>query len=345
MKIEKYILCKLDQVYAVSPIQINSKEYFLAATENAGPCFLFHPPDWKKSIVWDGPGGTMNIVPLNNQKKIFLAIQKFFPIFQSEKAGIVLAKARENLYKNWEVTRVLDLPFVHRIIIVYIQNIPFLIASTLCGGKNYQDDWSKPGAVYVGTISNNLKRKWNIQAILNGISKNHAMYLTIIDEQQAILVGGHQGLFKIIVPNKSDSVWKYEYLINHEISDVCASDLDNDGRKEIITIEPFHGDKMVIYKEISGKWKTVYEMDINLGHVLWSGKIFGDTCILLGNRGKEKSLNLLVLDDKEDIKMRSIEIDINIGPTQISVIHKKDHVLVLSANHAAGEVVVYKLSR
>ena len=345
MKIEKYILCKLDKVYAVSLIQIKDKEHFLAATESEGPCILFHPPDWKKSIVWDGPGGTMNIVPLYNQEKTFLAIQKFFPIFQSENAGIVYAKARKNLYKNWEVTKVLDLPFVHRITIVYIQNVPFLIASTLCGGKNYQDDWSKPGAVYVSTIPNNIKRRWNIQTILNGISKNHAMDLTIIDEQQVILVGGHQGLFKITVPTKLDATWNYEYLIDHEISDTYASDIDDDGRKEIITIEPFHGDKMVIYKEIFGKWKTVYEMEINFGHVLWSGKIFGDTCILVGNRGKEKSLDLLVLKDVKNFAMDSIEIDRDTGATQISVIHKKDHVLFLSANHSSSEVVVYKLSK
>ena len=45
----------------------------VVATEGVGPCVSFSDADRSAETVWEGPGGTMNIVPLPGGKDEFLA--------------------------------------------------------------------------------------------------------------------------------------------------------------------------------------------------------------------------------------------------------------------------------
>jgi len=344
MKVNKKVLAKLESVYAVSPIELDKKVHFLAATEGHGACLLFTPPDWEMSYVWDGPGGTMGIVPFPGTIHAFLAIQKFFPNFQSEHAGIVYAEAEDNIRKPWNVHRVIDLPFVHRFDIIQVGAELFVIAATVCGGKAFPDDWSKPGAVYIGRIPNDSHDVWSIEPILEGLHKNHGMHVTNIGGERVVLIGAKEGLFKIKVPENPRSSWQYKCLIDHEISDIYVSDVDEDGEVEIVTIEPFHGNELVIYKSSGGLWQPVYKTAIDFGHVVWGGEIPGKSGILVGNRGGEKALVRLYLEGYDLRTMDRLDIDKGVGPTQIAVIHEKGRDLIFSANHAVGEVALYEIS-
>lgn len=342
--VKKQILAKLDRVYAVSPIQINGRTYFLAATEERGKCLIFSPPYWKVSVVWDGPGGCMSLVPVPGREKTFVAIQKFFPIFQSEHADIVYVKGGEVITEPWHVTRVLDLPFVHRIEIMQVGQVPFLVAGTLCGGKVFQDDWSQPGAVYAGAIADDASDKWFLEPILEGISKNHGMHVTIIDEKLVVMVSGKEGLFMLRVPEKPGSQWQYEQLLEREVSDVYSYDIDGDGVPEIVTIEPFHGNRLVVYRRMLKEWQPVFETSIDFGHVVWAGEILGETAVLGGCRGRSKELFLL-RPKGSDLRTMSREIlDSDVGPTHIAVVHKQNCDLIVSANHGSDEVALYELT-
>lgn len=344
MNVKKQVLAELDKVYAASSIQINGHTHFLAATEERGRCLMFSPPYWDASVVWDGPGGCMSLVPVPEREKAFVAIQKFFPIFQSEHAGIAYAKGRKVIAEPWRVTRVLNLPFVHRIEIVQVGQVPFLVAGTLCGGKAFQDDWSQPGVVYAGAIPDDPSDKWSLEPILEGISKNHGMHVTIIDEKPVVMVSGKEGLFMLRVPEKPGSQWQYEQMLEHEVSDVYSYDIDGDGMLEIVTIEPFHGNRLTVYKDMSGKWQPAFTTSIDLGHVVWAGKILGQTAVLGGCREGSRELFLL-FPKSDDLKAFSRQIlDTNIGPTQVAVAHKQNCDLIVSANHGSDEVALYELT-
>lgn len=344
MNIEKKVLAELDGVYAVSQFEFNGKKSFLAATEKHGSCLLFSPPYWEASEVLSGPGGAMSLVGIPQEKDAFLAIQEFFPIFLSEDACIVRVNYDWSM-KQWHVKRVLDLPFVHRIELVGMGQNRYIVASSLCKGKEYQEDWSQPGAVYVGSIPENIEDNWSLQPLIEGITKNHGMYTTVIDQEQVVFVSGQEGVFAIKPPNAVTKRWTYKRLIDHEVSDVYLSDLDNDGSNEIITIEAFHGNSLNIYKQFKERWECVYNTSINFGHAIWSGKILNESVIIIGNRGGAKELIMLFPTGGDIQNMRRLVIEEGVGATQVAVMNRPGKTLILSANHAKGEVALYTLTK
>jgi len=147
----------------------------------------------------------MSLISVPGHKKAFVAIQKFFPGFQSERAGIVYAKISETITEPGQITPVLDLPFVHRIEIVHVGSIPFLVANTLCSGKTSRNDWSQSGVVYAGPIPENPSNKWSVEPILEGLSKDHGMHVANIDQRPVVMVSGKEGLFMLQIPEKPSS--------------------------------------------------------------------------------------------------------------------------------------------
>jgi hypothetical protein len=338
MKVTKRVIANLDMVYAVSPIRIHGQLHLLAATESQGKCLVFSPPDWKPSTVWDGPGGAMSLVPLPDGDGAFLAIQEFFPVFQSENAGIVYTEPGVRP-ASWSVRRVLDLPFVHRIEAVSTPHGIYLIAASLCGGKSFVDDWSKPGAVYAATIPDDRSDRWVLEPVLTGVGKNHGMHATELQGKPTVLIAGQQGLFSLEVPQERGCPFRSEQLLDHEISDMVAFDIDGDGQKEIVTIEPFHGDRLCIYKCMEAVWRPVMEQPISFGHAVWAGVLRNQPAVIFGNRSGQKEL--AILDPSTGDRL---VIDQGVGPAQVAVVHEPARDLILSANHAVGEVALYEIA-
>lgn len=344
MKIKKRVLAQMDGVYAVCSMNIGGYTHFLAATEKDGKCLLFSPPDWKPSVVWYSPGGCMAVRPIPGREKAIVAIQQFYPIFRSEKAVIAYAEMNELVTEPWRVRRVIELPFVHRIETFRLNSVPVLVASTLCSGKAFQDDWSQKGSVYAGLIPKNPSDEWSLKPILSGLSKNHGMNLTTIDNKPVIMVSGTEGLFVLWPPEKPDLTWHREQLLKHEVSDIFTYDIDGDSIHEIVTIEPFHGDKLVLYKKASYDWEPVFEATLEFGHVVWAGKLCGRPVILGASRSGSKEL-LMLFPKTNSLKVMAREVlDENVGTTQMAVIHKENSDLIISANHAAGEIALYELT-
>lgn len=344
VNIRKRVLSKLDRVYAVVSMEINGRTHFLAASEGHGQCLMFSPPNWETSVIWDGPGGCMSLVPIPGRQKALVAIQEFFPVFQSEHAGIVYAEVAKDITKPWKVSRILNLPFVHRIQVVKCNSTSYLVASSICGGKAFRDDWSRPGAVYAGRIPQDPSTMWFLKPILENISKNHGMHQTIIDGKPVVMISGKEGLFLLETPQKPHLPWGCQQLLTHEISDMYAYDLDDDEKPEIVTIEPFHGDRLIIYKHLSNKWLPVFETAVNFGHVVWAGEILGRPGVLGGSRGGSQELFLLYPKTRELTSMDRIVLDSNVETMQIAVIHRRNHDLILSANQALNEVALYELT-
>lgn len=114
-----------------------------------------------------------------------------------------------------------------------------------------------------------------------------------------------------------------------------------DGALQIMgTIEPFHGDSLKLYKVTKNAIEEMKSYPIHFGHVVWVGKIFDRNAVIVANRGAEKKL-LLIYWESDDI----ITIDKGVGATQLCVYQENDFMKIFSANHGAGAVALYTLSK
>lgn len=344
MLVNKKILSSLDQPYAVGAGRIDGKTVFFAASEGrAGRTLMFAEPDFSPSIVAEGPGGCMSLLPDPQDSRSFLAIEEFFPIFQSERAGIALYFAAADPRRPWNRRRLFDLPFVHRIALVSAEGAPTLLAATLCSKKVFRDDWSSPGAIYrVKLHSDAQTLDSDDPPILDGLTKNHGMYVQEKNHRQIVYIGAEEGIFAIDVPQVGEQ-WHSERIIDLPTSDMAIVDLDGDGEDEIVTIEPFHGSAARIYKQVNGKWQPVAEFEVSFGHVVWAGNIRGETSIILGSRADAKELRLIRLTDPGSWQFSSTVLDEGTAPTNIVVVNNRQCDLVVASNGETGEIVLYEI--
>ena len=342
MNIKKTILKELDKAYATTIMDINDQAHYLIATEGYGPCVTFNGLTGEEGKVWDGPGGTMNIVPIPGKKNEFIATQDFTPTFQAKESKIVHAKLDEN--GQWIIKPIMIIPYLHRFDVFMLHGKLFFIGATLCEDKDSKDDWSKPGKVYIGEIPEELNGPFAIKPVLEGITKNHGFCRGKWNQRDAYLISGVEGVFALYLPKTANGNWESEQLLNHEVSDIAVCDIDNDGSMELATIEPFHGSKGIIYKSINGKLTPIHEHEYEFGHVVWGGDILDKPSFIIGGRKGSMELNCFQLDENTK-EIKHFTIDNTGGPSNIAVGRKGHSNVIIAANRQIGEIALYELSK
>lgn len=342
MIVKKSILKELDKAYATTIMDINDQAHYLVATEGYGPCVTFNGVTGEEGKVWDGPGGTMNIVSIPGRKNEFIATQDFTPTFQAKESKIVHAKLDRD--SNWVVNPIMTIPYLHRFDVFALHGKLFFIGATLCEDKEFKDDWSKPGKVYVGEVPEELNGPFAITPVLEGITKNHGFCRGTWNNRDAYLVSGSEGLFALYLPKQANDKWESEQLLSHEVSDMAVCDIDGDGCMELATIESFHGSRGIIYKSIDGTLTPIHEHEYEFGHVVWGGDVLGKPSFIIGGRKGNMELNCFQMDeDSKEIK--HFTIDNTGGPSNIAVGYKGDSTVILAANRQIGEIALYELSK
>jgi len=344
MEVEKQHLADLGDAYATGLIDIGGESCLLVGPETRGRPLKFTPPEWtEEEPILDELGGCMNVKSFSQIDDSFLAIEGFYPVFQSEGAGVMLVQ--KNSDGNWEKQRILDLPFVHRIEEVQVGGDSFLVASSLAAAKDSPEDWSEPGATYVGRITDVPSESPEMEEVLSGVHKNHGLHVTEINGSRSVLITGQEGIFSISVPSSSSGDWKTDKLVDHEVSDVSVADLDNDGEPEFVTIEPFHGDTLGLYKKEDGNWERQSTYPLNFGHVVWAGEVLGEPRVIAGSRDGEAELICLKVKENSLELAEDFVLDRGVGPAQISVLSRPDSEIVFSANNGADEVASYRIHK
>jgi hypothetical protein len=339
MIVEKHLVSKLSMAYAVNFFRLPEGLHAVAASEGEDRCLFFRAdqPD-KMEVVWEKSGGTMSIVNIS-EKGSFLAVQNFFKGFNSKTAKIVRAERDEN--GKWTVSDYLFMPYVHRFDVVSVGSVRFFIASTLCDEKDSRDDWSRAGRVWLGRLDEN--GNCNPETLFGGVTKNHGFFRGAHNGKPVILVTGMEGVFEIEIPVKPEEEWRHKSIFAGEVSEAIFVDLDGDGVDEMVTIEPFHGNRMVIYRDLQGGYEEVYSLPVNFGHVIWGGDILGKPSLLLGYRRDNAPLLLLRKKTGDGWRMEQQTIDEHIGPTNISVNSRGDECLILCSAGKSQEILLYHL--
>ena len=107
-----------------------------------------------------------------------------------------------------------------------------------------------------------------------------------------------------------------------------------------MTIEPFHGNSIQIYKKEEDGYKKVWTYDntIDFAHTLVGTTLCGTPSFVAGVRREEAELFYVQYVDGA---YKATVIEKGVGPANLCVVNEKDRDLIVSANHTANEAAVY----
>ena len=239
--------------------------------------------------------------------------------------------------------KIIDLPFAHRIDFVNRGGTRFLIAATLAADKQDAADSSRPGH----STPPACPRSWReveLTPVREGIHRNHGLLTAPFMGRRSVLVPGTEGLFAADL-DSGGADWAFQQVLGQEISEMAVSDIDGDGAEELVTIEPFHGNSLRVYKHAGGRWQQAWETELEYGHCLLAGMINGIRAILVSNRSGNKDLLLFeftaspggrgIVDPKRHV------VDHGAGAANMLVVSHEGTDRIFSTNQAAGEIVSY----
>lgn len=88
--IKREKLALLEYTYSINLIEIDGVEYCITASEaRSGDILLISTGDGSIQKITGLKGGVMSIIPIPEENGGFLAIQRFYPIFDSAQAELV----------------------------------------------------------------------------------------------------------------------------------------------------------------------------------------------------------------------------------------------------------------
>ncbi len=342
MTVEKQSLVSMSMPYAVTTARISGEEHVIAATEDHGPLVTFSPPDWKAVEIMPGPGGCMSLIQRPDVPNQVLAIMQCFPGYKFHDAGVYVLDGRIG-EGNWSHERVMDLPFAHRLEVVKKGGRQYLIAASLAETKDSPDDWSRPGTVYAAEMSGQLEYPLETTTVLPGLHKNHGLLVSSLGKKRILMITGEEGLYVTDLDDQSEH-WDWQRVLEHNISEVYLHDLDGDGEEELVTIEPFHGSNLKVYRRNGQTWEQTLELPVSFGHGLWVGTLRGRSAIIVGNRSGSKDLDLYTVESTKPLRLQRQVIEESVGAANIAVIPGSDVDRIFATNQATSEVALYRLS-
>lgn len=340
MKIVKKKLDDIRRCYSTSNIFFDDENHIIFASEDPNViCESFSGKEFNiKEKIWEKPGGCMSIIPIPDKEKEFLAIQEFYLKASPSLAKLVWVK---KINDKWESKDILSLPYLHRFDLYKVNNKIYFIGATIATYKENKEDWSVPGRIYIGTLPENLKDEMKIEILKDDLFRNHGYYRG--EDQNGNpcgYFGCDDGIYKVTPPLSESEKWNIEKILDGVIGEVAVIDIDKDGEVEIMTIEPFHGNSIHIYKKNNYKWDRVYSYqgEIDFAHALIGGNLRGIPTFIAGVRRKKAEIFCVQYING---KFVTTVIEEGVGPANLALVNEKNRDLILSANHTANEAAVY----
>jgi hypothetical protein len=320
-------------VYTANEFQLGNSSFIGIGSEREHPVYLVNYDKNKITKISDGPGGMMSLVPLPGSSDQLFSVMGLFPPFIGANAGIYHHKL---LKGNWTTEKIISLPFAHRCEILKIEGKNHLFIATVSRHKENPADWSKPGELHHIAIED-IGTKNKPEVLENNLFRNHGMIKRTVNGVESICISGTEGIFEVLPAGNHN--WTITQLFDREVSEFSFFDLDNDGNDELVTIEPFHGNELCIYKRNGSEWIKKYSSLLSFGHGLSAGIVKGQRMIVAGNRRDSEALEMHIIHSMEDIEKFIIEE--HAGPTQIKIFHHNGIDFILSANQVRNEVALY----
>ena len=337
MQYKKQVIGTLEKCYALSTLPLGGQQHLMVAAEKHDPCYLFDLAGTRIDTVWTEPGGVMTMAPVPGKDGTFLATHQFYSPNDSAEAKLVCVQKNG---EEWDVTTIAELPFVHRFDIIPAGGVNYVLACTLKSGHEYKNDWRFPGKMWAGVLGEDPAAPLNLTVLKEGLGHNHGY--TRYEENGVIsgIVSCDEGVFKV-TPGQE---WTVEHLTDQPASDAVLLDLNGDGKPELLTISPFHGDTVEIWHLTDGKYVPVYEYPEKLPflHAIYGGAVYGRPTVYVGNREEDKLL-LGFFYDPSSGTYQTEEVDRGAGPANCMLFARDGHPALLAANRETNEIAIYDI--
>lgn len=342
MKLEKIFLDEIYRCYSTMAMELDGDlHYFFASEEKGHPCYAYPHNDLKnRKTVWEQGGGTMSMIPLPNTKNQFIAIMDFYLKECPSKAKLVWLTYKDDVFIQKDL---FYLPFLHRFDLYQVKDDIYFIGATIADDKQDKDDWSLPGKIYTAKLPTDLNQTQYIklEVIVDGLFRNHGY--TRATEQNGGYFSSDEGITRVTIPQKIGGAWSAEHILSGKIGEIAVGDVNNDGKEEIITIEPFHGKTIKIYEYHNEAYVPVfsYSREIDFAHTLISAKVNGVQSFVGGIRRVNPDLFIVQYKDYE---YQTIFVDEGCGPANLNVIDVEGKTIIYSSNHTKNEAALYVVS-
>ena len=339
MKFEKIHLDDIKRCYCASHMFIDGKPLiFFASEDPESPCNAYMGEDFTEKVnLWEDRGGCMSIIPFPDRPGEFLAVNEFYLKVSPSHSKLVWGKCVDG---QWTVKDVFNLPYLHRFDIYNVEGKDYVLVTTIARDKRNKEDWTRPGQVYVGEIPADLENENVVlRQLMDGQFHNHGYYRCHEDGKDCSYIASDQGVFRIDPPCEGKD-WTVTRIKEGRTSEAAVGDIDGDGIDEMITIEPFHGNTIKIYK-LDGNCTEVYSYpyELDFAHALKFDEIGGKKCFVGGIRRVDAELFVITYENGE---YKLDRVDLGGGPANVDVLHAYGHDYILAANHTRNEAAIYK---
>ena len=351
MKVEKKVISNLNKCYAMSQLTYKGENCFLVAAEKQDPCYLFTEDGTLLDTVWEQPGGVMTMTPVPGGNGAFLATHQFFSPNDSASAKIVIAEPKAE--GGWNIRTLCDAPFVHRFGLLQRGGVTYLIVCCLKSGHEYKNDWRSYGVTYGAVLPEDLSsyndaNQLKLVPIQMGMLKNHGFSLFKQDGYDSAVVGCEQGAFLFTPPAAIGENWEVKQLLNVPCSDAVLMDFDGDGKLELGSIAPFHGNAVVIYHlDEHGNyvpcWKLpLPEAQTEMVHATWACNLLGKPSWIVGWRKGTKDTIAISWGEGDYVVDY---IDRNTGcANAMHFVNKDGKDVIVATNREIDEVALYTIT-
>ncbi len=345
MNIKKIKTHELEKCYAIGEIMYNDKKHILVAAEKVNKCKLFLADGTFVEDIWDEPGGTMSIVAVPGANGQFLATQKFYSPNDSKESKIVVVTPTAD---GWKINTLMHLPHVHRFDIILRDGVYYLIACTLCSGRDFKDDWAHKGKVYAAVLPSELtafsdENQFTMDVVKDEMLKNHGYYRIRENGYESAAISCEEGVYKFTPPAKGEHGWGVEQLLSTPASDALLADFDGDSKPELLVFSPFHGAGLDIYRNENGTYENAYTHaePFDFSHALWAYNIGGKDIAFLGHRGGKRQLIAISHCDGE---YRYEVLDDDVGPANVLCFEDGGKTYLVAANRETDEIAWYEVN-
>src|SRR5713226_3874384 len=296
-------------VYAVLTADINGDGKPDVVAINPTQVVWFENPTWEKHVILDGAAKRDNVcmavADIDGDGKPDLALGADWHPSNTTSGGTLqwIGRDRAGPAAPWKLVPIAEEPTLHRIRWGDVDGDgkPELIVAPLHGHGNKGPDWQGTGSrILVFHIPKDPAHDaWPMEVADDSLHIVHNFLITDYDGdgQQDILTASREGIH--VLMRNPNGKWTKTKIGEGAPGEIKMGRMG--GKRYLATVEPWHGNSVVIYEEHDGLWpRRVIEDALAGAHALGWGDFDGDGDDELAVGWREKNFGVAVYKRASD---------------------------------------------